>query len=287
MDNAEILGFRQYWELPSPESYALLHGTDTWAKIEALKWAVSELVARKCLTLKKGETRGLFGFARRDSHLLEAGSEFGLRPESRSLQAVLDIVRGLGLCSSPEAGAPRITVERFVGAVREKYGWPAGYADAEVMPSLAERGLYLREDRRLRIPLGLSIRLRTPNWRLTASGERSRQELWQGVLTGEEHFGDWVDEVPERAVQFLSVAGSALLLMGKMREDLHRLNEQRFRMGQPDLRLPEPTAAYVGLRALGTNLETLRVADATFAAMGPVLAFGVTAGLGAGAEGGG
>ena len=257
MDDAQGMGFRRAWELTAPESYALLHGAESRAKIEALKLAVGELVARKELSLERVETPGLFGLRKGVSDLLVAGGQSQRYLGARSLQAALDLVRAAD-DRALQNGTPRgITVERFVRAVRKKYGWPAGYADAEVMPTLAERGLYRREDRKLKLPFGASLPLGAPNWRLTVAGEQKREELWRGVILGEERFGGWVDKDPVRAAEFLAVAGSAVLLIGKIHSDLRRLNERRAGAGEPEVHAAGPGATSPNSWTLGSDTEAL------------------------------
>lgn len=281
MDKAATMWSLSDPELTAPEFYMLLYGTQTWTKLEAFKLAVSELVARRELSLKQVEPRGSFGLKERASGLLEANIEPYRHLESRSLQAVLDLVRNAGTRTLPDETTLQITLKGFVRAVRKKYGWAAGYADVEVMPLLADRGLYRREDRKLRLPFGASLKLGAPNWQLTAAGEQKREKLWQNIKLGEEKFGKWVNEDPERALEFLGTVGSGVLFMEGIHQDLHRLNERLREAEDSDVRPAKPDPVETDLSVLEPYLETLQVASVAYAAMGSALAVG-----GVGAAGG-
>lgn len=220
MEREDALGFNNPWELTAPESCMLLHGPkQNWARIRALKLALVELVARNKLCFERGERRYLFGLRRSVVGLL-APTEEPERPDSRSLAAIFDLAHDSGAGVAAGGESRSISVEKLVKAVRKRYGWPGGYVEKEVMPSLADRGLYQRQGPGSPLS-GIS------EWKLTRNGENMRQELWQGVFAGEESFGNWVDENPQRALSFLGFAGSAVLLMEPIHGELHRLLDRQ------------------------------------------------------------
>jgi hypothetical protein len=218
MKEEEVLGFKRRWELTAPESYALLHGPKHEYGTQAFKLALVELIAREKITLVEEEKLGLLG--RRSVAFLASGKDLR-RPNSRPLAAMLDLLDAARARMSPAGTTVGVPVTKLVRAARKKYGWPGGYTEAEVMPALAARGLYERREKAIPVPFGSS------RWEPTASGRRMMEELETGMSLGYGRFGEWVDENPRRALQFLGFAGSAALIMGPLHQDLRRLSKRR------------------------------------------------------------
>jgi len=207
-------GFRNRWELPAPESYALLYGPKDARQI--FKLALLELVARGYLELAEIEEPGRFGRSRKTT-VLRHGTNRG-RPESRSLGAVLSLFTGA--VARPVGGRQtEMPVPDLARSARTHYGSFEGYVEAQVMPALQRRNLF---ERRMRRRLGIFQTLR---WEPTHSGEAARAELLGSMALGEERFAGWVDLEPSQALRFLGLAGSSVLLMSPLHPDVRRLRE--------------------------------------------------------------
>ncbi len=89
-----------------------------------------------------------------------------------------------------------------------------------LLPELQIHGLY---DQQTRKSLGIFTRT---SWERTAAGEQARADLVRRTGQGERGFRDWVDTDPARALAFVGVAGSSLLLMDALHADIRRLREQ-------------------------------------------------------------
>lgn len=217
MTGGEVLG-SGCWELTAPESYALLHGPRHEHGTQAFKLALIELTAREKISLVIEEKRGVFS---RGSIVLLVPGKDRHRPQSRSLTALLDLLDSAGTRVLPDGKTAGVPVAKLVRKARKKYGWPGGYAEAEVMPALAARGFYERRKRKI---LGLFGALK---WEPTASGRRAMEELEEAVSLGYRRFGEWVEEDPEQALRFLGFAGSAALIMRPLHRDIRRLGSRR------------------------------------------------------------
>ena len=207
---------RNRWKLSAPESHALLYGPGRHTK-QPFKLAVLELITRRALALV--EERGAFG--KRKAAVLTAGPEGGRAPERRPLAAVLGLHREATLQSYPD-GVP---VAELARAAVKRYGSLRKFTQAEVMAALADRGLYRREEYRV-----LWI-FPSTRWALTPTGEAARAELEGTAKLGERSFGEWVDREPARALAFLGVAGSSVLLMDALHPALQRLREEQAAAG--------------------------------------------------------
>jgi hypothetical protein len=217
MQEKETMGFRRRWEFTAPESYALLHGPKREHGMEVFRFALAELVVSKKISCFEGERRGLFG---KRTTLLTLGED-RRRPESRSLAALLDLVHSAGLGMPPHGSITGIPFEKLVRMARKRYGWAGGYAEAEVMPALVDRGLYMRRER------AIPVSFAGARWEPTAIGRRAIEELEAGISSGYQRFERWVDEDPEQAIMFLALTGSAVLLMRTLHRDIRRLGERR------------------------------------------------------------
>lgn len=207
---------RNRWELSAPESHALLYGADGDAK-QQFKLAVLELVARKSLVLEEVEESGYFGPKR--TSILAAGPERGRTPESRPLAAVLRLHGGIPQHPFP-GGVTGVPVADLASAAVKKYGTLTKFTQSEVMSALEARGLYRREEYRV-----LWVFPAT-RWTLTTTGQAARSDLEGTTKLGERSFGTWVESEPARAMAFLGVAGSSVLLMDGIHSDLRRLQEE-------------------------------------------------------------
>ncbi len=183
------------WRLSAPESYVLLHGPKARGnKVFAL--ALMELVAR-----------GAYRIIRGDQPLLMRGPR-PARPDARPLAAIW----ALGVVDVPVAKVAR--------AARRRYGSLRGYVEREVLAGLVERGLYRREEYTILWIFPAS------RYVLTPEGKAARAELKAWRAAGARGFGDLVRRDPGRALAFVGLAGSAVLLMDSLRPDLQLLRER-------------------------------------------------------------
>jgi len=246
MQEKEAMGFRRRWELTAPESYALLHGPNGEHGTEVFRLALAELVVSKKIFFEEGNKRGFFG--KRSRTLLVLGRDHR-RPESRSVAALLDLAHAAGLRVASHGSAMGIPFEKLLRMARKRYGWPGGYAEAEVMPTLVDRGLYVRRDRAIPVPFART------RWEPTASGRRAMEELEAGISAGYQRFESWIDEDPEQALVFLDLAGSAVLLMEPLHRDIRRLGE-RLELASGSL-TPPPVGASASVDSLYPNPEMI------------------------------
>ena len=210
-DGPEMWGMNP-WGPSAPESCVLLDGPKGLGE-EAFRLAVLELIARHRLTVaEESEPRNGTSTAR----LLLPGPE--KRPTGhRPLDAIHDLFEEIRSSRVEESG---LRMKELAKATRKRYGSLDGYAKTEVLPALERRGLYERRERKLLWLIPVT------RWELTRTGEASRAQLRQNRSVGEEHFGEWVRRDPERAYQFLGLAGSSLLLMEALHPELEDLEDE-------------------------------------------------------------
>ncbi len=205
------------WRLTAPESCVLFYGPRVGGG-QALKLALLELVARGWLELTEVEERSMFRRVRNVAVLQYGSGRQG--PGGSPLDAVLELFRSLSH-QQASAGGSGVPVDDFAWAARKRYDPLGGYAKAEVLPSLARRGLYERNESRF---LGI---FRTTRWEPTRAGSEAWTELELNMALGEERFGEWVDTDPARALAFLGATGSSVLLMNPLHPDIRRLHQRR------------------------------------------------------------
>lgn len=214
MQTGDERGFGNRWELTAPESYALLYGPKDARQI--FKLAVLELVARRRLELAEIEDPGRSGRPRKYAVLRYGPNRE--RPESRPLEAVFSLFTGP--VASPAGGRrTEMAVPDLARSAMNRYGTFEGYVEACIMTGLQSRNLFERRTRR-RFWI-----FQTTRWEPTHSGEAAKAELRGSMTLGEEQFAGWVDEEPSRALQFLGLAGSSVLLMPPLHRDVRRLRE--------------------------------------------------------------
>ncbi len=205
---------RTRWELPAAESFALLEGPSADGK-RALKLALLELVARTRLAVVNVEEAKRFG---RIKHTAVLRSTGGAGRLAGSLASVMDHYDRTPKHSYRDSTVG-IPVTELARAVAEDGGL-SGWIKRVVMPELQIHGLY---DQQTRKALGIFTRT---SWERTAAGEQARDDLVRRIGQGERGFRDWVDTDPARALAFVGVAGSSLLLMDALHPDIRRLREQ-------------------------------------------------------------
>lgn len=213
MDHEEIAGWPHgRWELSAAESYALLHGPRTSKPSQPFKLAVLELVSRRVLELVEVEKSGFFRMRRVAVLKLGEGETY-----NEILLEARDLYLSCHRTAYPE-GFRAIEVKTLAEQARRQYSSNKGFAEAVVMKSLAERGLYRREQKNvLRI-------IPYQRWVLTRSGEAAKAQLTMTVRLGESQFSRWVDRQPNRALAYLGLVGPAILLMEPLHPALKRLS---------------------------------------------------------------
>jgi hypothetical protein len=133
------------WELTAPESHVLSFRGGTW-RGEAIRLALTELVARRILSLERVElTRRRQAGTR---WALTDGPAFTQAVEQR-LDAVLDVVqatprRSLGVVrdgSTMAVAVEGVLVKDLKRSVRKAFRHIDGYRERHVAPALVDRGL--------------------------------------------------------------------------------------------------------------------------------------------------
>lgn len=268
-------------ELTAPESYVLIYGP-TAGGSRPLKLALMELIAGRRLALLDARDRGPLGLWKRSVALLAPGRD--LRPpESRSLTALLDLLAKIPPKTTLD-GKSGVPVTEFVREALRKYGWPGGYAESEVAPSLSSRGLYQHASAGFRA---------TSGWKLTRAGEAAQADLERGLELRGKRLSLWVDEDPSQALAYLGIAGSSMMLMKELHPDLRRLHEQQVINGGFGVEgggseaPPEDLFKDIDLGALGFDLGALEGLDNAFSTIGSTISGGGGGGCDGGGGGGG
>jgi hypothetical protein len=185
------------WRLPAAESQVLLAGPTTpneWA----IKLALKELVLRRVLSVRTVRVRR-FRVLRKDVDILVDG-KFRNVPVSGPLQRMLSVFPQPTFYGNGISGVP---IQSAALEVMRWYRAGGGYVEAEVLPELRRLGLFEQ-----RLENGL------PRWRLTPEGEEALVELRALMQTGREQFPRWVETDRARTMEFVGIAGPALLLLG-------------------------------------------------------------------------
>lgn len=215
---------KSHWKLTAPESYALLYGPKA-EETQVFKLALLELVARGWLEIDEIEQhKASSGRARNIAALGYGARRHG--SGGRPLDAVLELFEPHASWASEGGGSGLVPVSALALATRSRYGSFKNYVEVEVMPALAARGLYQKEERRI---LGL---FPTSRWEITRTGEAARAELEGNRSLGRDQFRRWVDSNPSQALAFLGLTGSSVLLMEELHPDIRRLREREHSSGE-------------------------------------------------------
>ena len=100
-----------------------------------------------------------------------------------------------------------------------RWDWSSGsYVRSIVLPALEEKGLVQRIESRL-------VVIGKPRWELTNEGLKALEELRTLMEIGRGPFRELVRTDREWAIQFIGLAGPALLLMPEIAQDLRVLND--------------------------------------------------------------
>ena len=217
------------WELPAAESHVLLHGLDD-NDPRPFKLAVMELVARRVLALTEVAERGAYNRPHTTS-VLSSGAE-PREPTERSLAAVWRLFRATPRHPFAD-GTIGLSFADFGVVARRRYGQVGRFATQEVLPTLIERGYYAREERRL---LGI---FRSGRYVVTPAGRAAQAELQRRVELGEQEFGGWARNDPNRALLYAGMAGSSLLLMPFLFHDLDGLQRRSGDEGSGELAMAD------------------------------------------------
>jgi hypothetical protein len=204
------------WEPTAPESYVLLHGVD--GSTQPFKLAIIELVARRRIKLTKAEREFVFGI-RRPVNVLADGDE-SERPAERSLLAPYRLYRDEPPATFAD-GTRGVKVEDFAAAARRRYKPLSAYVAEDVLPELIDRGYFVLEENRL---FGLLPRRQ---YALTPAGEAARADLEQRIQVGQAELPGWVRDDPNRALLYVGLAGSSLLLTPMLFTDLDELRHRQ------------------------------------------------------------
>jgi hypothetical protein len=215
MDAFDVAGWpRTRWELSAAESYALLYGPKISEPAQPLKLAVLELLSRRVFSLTELEKAGIY--RKKKIAILRISSE---TTDNHVLRAVRSLYISCGQ-SSYTGGMRGVEVKRLAQQASREYGGQKGFFDAVVMPSLADQGFFVLEQRTF---LGFTL---TEYWKLTGSALEARSTLTASMRLGESQFGGWVDRQPNQAIAFLGMMGPAILLIKPLYPELRRLREQ-------------------------------------------------------------
>jgi hypothetical protein len=204
------------WEPPAPESYVLLNGVDR-PDAQPFKLAITELVARGALKLTQIEESGIFGRRKQVSVLTEGDrklvTEHSLAPVQR--------IFGEAKLSTFSEGTVGVKVEDLAVAAQRHYKPISAYTTDEVLPALMDRGYFTRESRKI---LGI---FPSSRYVLTPSGEAARADLQQRMDAGHADFHGWVRNDPSHAMLYMGMAGSSMLLMPMLFNDVEDLRRRQ------------------------------------------------------------
>jgi hypothetical protein len=189
------------WELSAPESGVLLWGPQTRSG-EALKLALLELVVRQVLRLESVRERRLAIFSRTVTVLAPGPGRD--QPSGRTLRGVLEATPPARTYPDGTTGA---AVAQWARAVVARYQRSGGYAQAEVLPALEQRGLYRRERYRR---LGL---FEASRWTLTPEGMSALAELKALLDQARALFGLGTLADPAAVRSHFERTGAAVLLL--------------------------------------------------------------------------
>ncbi len=201
------------WRLTAPESYVLRHGPRA-SGTEAFKLVLMELVARGVLRLAREERGGLFGGEPAPAPARGAG---GGRPDS----AVLEAVHGLYRAQAAKTAGPFVPIKDLARAAGSQWGGLGNFTGRVVLPALATRGLYRREEYRILWLFPASRFVPTPD------GEAVRADLERLLRIGREEAGGWTGPRAGQALAFAGLAGGAVLLLQPIPPELRDLRRER------------------------------------------------------------
>ncbi|MDP8923721.1 MAG: hypothetical protein M3O34_12675, partial [Chloroflexota bacterium] len=203
------------WQLSAPESFVLLNGPKA-VGAEAFKLGVLELVTRNVFKIVNVEEPGMRGRRKTTAVLVEGTASSAA--SGAALQSIVELYRQQRQRTFKD-GTIGVPVAELARAATRRYKTLAKYRDQEILPSLVERGLYRREERRT---LGI---FKSTRYELTPEGEAARSDLESRIELANREFGGWVRGEPARAMAFAGLAGAALLMMPSVYPELQLMAE--------------------------------------------------------------
>ena len=204
------------WELTAPESLVLRDGPRA-DRAQIVKLGLLELVTRGSLRLVDVEGRNWLG-RRRVEKVLASGHR--PLPSTGPLAQI-----ATALYNATPRSLPDGTSGRRISSVAQAFATGARtrgdrYRDETILPGLAARGLYRREDSRM---FGL---LQRTHWVLTPEGEARRAELNRLLAEGERELSTHLLRDPREVAAVLAGSGAAALLMTASYPELNALSQR-------------------------------------------------------------
>lgn len=214
------------WRLSAPGSLVLLWGPETRDAL-ALSIAILEVAVRNGCRLHR-VMRPWWQFFRPDALVLIGYIDPATFP-TQSLRAVRDALPpprqyGDGVTGIPvdEIGKHFLEFTRIITNTSDTgvktFDLHKGYVDGVVLPELEELRIYVPERKRGWFASTM--------WVLTEEGRGMLEVLQQIMLFGRTSFADQVDVNPQRAREFVDLAGSAVLLVRGLGKSYRRLWKQ-------------------------------------------------------------
>jgi hypothetical protein len=160
---------------------------------------------------------GLFGLRGRVSVLTEGQVSDG-EPDG-SLGSILELYHMLP--QQPlNNGLVGIKVDDLARSAAKQWGSLERFTGRVVIPSLIDRGLYVRESYRILWLITASRLVLTP----AGNAARAELEMWLSLANGQ--FGGWAQQQPNQALAFMGLAGAALFLLPALYPELQGLHRE-------------------------------------------------------------
>jgi hypothetical protein len=179
----------------------------------ALKVTMMELLARRILTMRHDERKGMFGRNQRTDYLVLASNAAQLTPQAAHIRAVVNMLRA---ADASGQGAAMTTV---LAQARKTFGADlSAFQNKHVLPMLIERGLVEPyQAKRLGI-------FSTTKYRPTTQGDIVRQQLAMH-LEQARALPNVIERDPMQAAVLVATLGSSVLLVDELKPFYSRLSQ--------------------------------------------------------------
>ncbi len=193
--------------LTAPEALILRNPNQPQGR-EALKLALTELLARRILTMRHEEKKGFLGSVQSIDLLQRTPEASQQLPTGSPLQAVLGLLSGAGM-----------EMNQVVEQAQKTFGSDfSGFQQNHILPALVKRGLLETCTEKVLWVIPVTRYCHTP------TGELTRQRL-ETQITQAHSLPDLLDNDPAQAAALVFSLGSAALLVGEIRAHSARLSQ--------------------------------------------------------------
>ena len=198
--------------LTAPEALVLLNPNQEQSRT-ALKLAMTELLARRLMSMRSEEEKGFLGFKQKTDFIQLAPTATQKLADLPVLQVISATLDKVGEVSR------EVSMAQFIQQAYKDFGYDfSSFQAKHILPALVEKGLLEpRQEKML-------LLFRVTRYDYTPAGEALKQQL-DDQMAQARTVPVWLDSEPAQATALLISLGSAVLLIDELRAHYARLSQ--------------------------------------------------------------